>query len=345
MQSPILIIKLGAAGDVLRTTSLLQGLKEAYPEHPIWWVTYSPAIALLDNNPLIDKATGLLPHDREVLEKTSFFKIIILEEDEAVCEFATKLKGEKIGFIWNGEKVVPTPSALEWYMMSALGPQPKNDELKKTNKETWQRILQRIVGIHPKRYDTLLFLTEEEKSFGKEFSNKNKIQKDDFVIGINTGAGGRWPLKSLSERKTVKLIERIKNEISINKKIKIVLLGGPEELTRNRIILIELRGVVDEIIDSGCNSLKEFASIINICDVVVTSDSLAMHIAIALKKKIVAFFTCTSSAEIELYGLGEKVIPRGGCICCYKKYPPEKPSCNDELYVEDIFDAVKKVIQ
>ena len=83
----------------------------------------------------------------------------------------------------------------------------------------------------------------------------------------------------------------------------------------------------------------------NICDVVVTSDSLAMHIAIALRKMVVAFFAPTSSAEIELYGMGEKVVPRGGCVCCYKKDGLAKPSCNDMLEVDDFIEALKKVIR
>ena len=67
--------------------------------------------------------------------------------------------------------------------------------------------------------------------------------------------------------------------------------------------------VKTEVIDAGCdNSLMEFASLVNLCNVIITSDSLALHIGIALKKKIVCFFYPTSASEIELYGRGEKII-------------------------------------
>ena len=351
--NPILIVKIGAVGDVLRTTSLLQGLKEHFPGNPIWWVTSQGGMELLKNNPFIGKIILWDDGGFTDLAASAYFRIIILEEDEEVCRFASGLTGEKVGYIWKDGKVVPTSSAAEWHAMSALGKKPRNDELKKANRKTWQRIMQEIVGIRPKQFDTLLYLTAQEKAFGDGFAKKNGIEKDDLVIGVNTGAGGRWPLKILSEEKTIELIEKIKNELhpkeinnSKNKKtkkqIKIILLGGPEEAGRNKRIAFGVSGVID----AGCdNDLRQFASIVNICDVVVTSDSLAMHIAIALRKMVVAFFAPTSSAEIELYGMGEKVVPRGGCVCCYKKDGLAKPSCNDMLEVDDFIEALKKVIR
>ena len=50
----ILIIKLGAIGDVLRTTSLAPALKEKYPQAKIDWVTKENAFQMLKSNPHID---------------------------------------------------------------------------------------------------------------------------------------------------------------------------------------------------------------------------------------------------------------------------------------------------
>src|SRR3989344_1086389 len=51
----ILIIKLGAMGDVLRTTPILYALKEKYKDAQITWLVKEEAKELLKNNHYIDR--------------------------------------------------------------------------------------------------------------------------------------------------------------------------------------------------------------------------------------------------------------------------------------------------
>ena len=50
----ILIIKLGAIGDVIRTTAILHGLKVKYKNYIIDWVTKKECFDILKNNSLIN---------------------------------------------------------------------------------------------------------------------------------------------------------------------------------------------------------------------------------------------------------------------------------------------------
>jgi heptosyltransferase-2 len=75
---------------------------------------------------------------------------------------------------------------------------------------------------------------------------------------------------------------------------------------------------------------------------VLSSDSLAMHFAIALQKRVLAFFGPTSAAEIELYGRGEKLVAPIACGGCYKKQCDIKPNCMEKLSVAVVFDSVKR---
>src|SRR5512133_350921 len=61
----ILIVKLGATGDVLRTTSCLPPLKARYPRSHVTWVTRPNARAILAGNPAIDR---VLTIDENYLE-------------------------------------------------------------------------------------------------------------------------------------------------------------------------------------------------------------------------------------------------------------------------------------
>ena len=87
-----------------------------------------------------------------------------------------------------------------------------------------------------------------------------------------------------------------------------MLFRSPPEVERNRAILAALSRSGLDAFDGGTeNALLDFAALVGLCDVLVASDSLALHLAVALSVRVVAFFAPTSAAEIELYGRGEKV--------------------------------------
>ena len=76
----ILIIKTGAFGDVLRTSVILEGLKEKYPDSKIYWLTSIDANPLLENNPFIQETYFIEQLNKKIFSE--YFDLIIsLEED------------------------------------------------------------------------------------------------------------------------------------------------------------------------------------------------------------------------------------------------------------------------
>jgi heptosyltransferase-2 len=315
----IIIIKLGAIGDVIRTTAILPGLREKYKNCRIDWAVRRLSSDVLKNNRMIDNVYMI----EDFRPRKSYDLAISLDDEDEACRLASKIDAKKIvgAYMKNGKRAYTDDSSL-WFdmgLISGFG-KKKADELKAKNKKTHPEIMYKILGLKYRKQEPILGLGRKELDFGKKFAEKHDIKKSDIAIGINTGAGGRWEDKKLSVGDTAKLIgklSRIKNS-------KIILFGGPEETERNKKI-IEAAGT--GITDAGCNNpLMEFASLVNLCDVLVTSDSLALHIGIAMKKKVVCFFYPTSAAEIELYGRGIKIIGKGKDYCSYKAkcdYPPK----------------------
>ncbi|MBS3101121.1 glycosyltransferase family 9 protein [Candidatus Woesearchaeota archaeon] len=330
----ILIIKLGAIGDVLRTTAILQGLRDRYGNCEISWVTKKESFDILRNNNAIDRIF-LIEDVKKISE--NFDLVISLDDDFEACRLASEVNSKKIvGAYLDSSKRTYTKDSALWFGMGLISRFGKRraDELKALNRKTYQQIMYKILGLKYKKQEPILNLTKKELDFGRKFAQKNKIGKKDLVIGINTGAGGRWQDKKLSIEKATELIGKL-NKI---KNARLLLFGGPEEKERNGQIK---KLTKTKIIDAGCsNSLMKFASLVNLCNILVTSDSLAMHIGIALKKKIVAFFCPTSPYEIELYNRGVKIVPRKGCVCCYK----EKCDIAPEYDVDEIVKSVKSLI-
>jgi hypothetical protein len=61
-----------------------------------------------------------------------------------------------------------------------------------------------------------------------------------------------------------------------------------------------------------------------------------------MRRHIVAFFGPTSAAEIDLYGLGEKIITPLGCSNCYLRDCDVRPNCMDSIPVSLMFAATSR---
>jgi heptosyltransferase-2 len=326
----ILIVKLGAIGDVLRTTSLLPGLKQKYYPAKIDWITAAAARELLVNNLFISHLWSW----EERNQLGAYDLVIGLEDDKPACEMVANVKSEKIigAYLKNGRQVY-TPSA--WFDMSAISKYgiERANELKKINQKTYQQHMSELLDIPVSNY--VFELTKDEIEYGRKAIKELGFSRNERIIGINTGAGKRWPQKSWGVEQTIELVKRTRKELGSPS----LILGGEQEKERNQIISNETG-----MPEAGTHSLRHFASIINCCWAVLSSDSLAMHFAIALKKHLVAFFGPTSAAEIELYGLGEKLAPPLDCLTCYQKSCTIVPNCMDSLTVDEVFLAIKRQI-
>ncbi len=135
------------------------------------------------------------------------------------------------------------------------------------------------------------------------------------------------------------------NTLANDDRLRIVLLGGKEDTERNRTIVESLRPEIRKKIISTptTDGLRKGACFIDICDTVVTGDSFGMHLAIALKKYVIAWFGLSCWTEIELYNRGEKLIPQGlESAPCWKKVCPYHLECIDMIDLDKIVSFVQQ---
>lgn len=332
IQNKILIIKLDAVGDVLRTTTLLPPLKEKYPQSFITWCTRQSAEELFKGNPFVDEIF--------IIEDDAYFRLKAEEFDLVINCDTSKLSSsisamangkEKLGFVLNKKGFVEAASkeAEQWLEMSAF------DDVKKANQKTYQKIMHEIVKLDSEVVPPVLEIQDDAR---KKISNRASswnYDKNKFTIGLNVGVGEKWPSKGLPLKRWKELIQLLKKE-----NVNLFLLGGPDEIES----INELKKEFNFLIDTGCNnSLLEFAAIVDLCDLIITADTLALHIATALNKKIVSLFGPTSVSEIELYGKGVKLVSPDVCKCFYNKYCKEEISCMEKISAEMILNAVKSL--
>jgi ADP-heptose:LPS heptosyltransferase len=331
----ILIVKLDAIGDVLRTTCLLTGLKQKYPNSWITWVTKKASTPLLTNNSFVDEVAAIEDTGLAILLTTTFDVVINPDASSDACRYATLAKGaKKFGFVWSDHgAITPLNQAAEaWYLMGL------DDKTKKGNSRTYQSIVLDICELPQSDHPIIWNLSDQEKQFSARFAAAHNILKPGVpVIGLNTGAGGRWKWKKWTSKGYTELIEKL---LSYFPDSKILLYGGVEEKERNQSLCVNKQG---RVVDTGyANSLREFGALVNLCDILVTGDTLGLHLATALGKRIVALFGPTSAAEIELYGQGVKLQPKNmSCLCCYRSDCEVAPACMENISPDEVFAAIK----
>lgn len=333
----ILIIKLDAVGDVLRTTCILPGLKEKYPDAYITCLTRSNAKEIFYNNQFVDRVLELEKNETNYFLITEEFDLILnLDTSPVSSAICSAVKGkEKLGYALDEKgKVYPiNPEAEEWFIMGAF------DDVKKKNKRTYQSIILEIARIKTTNFPIIINLSNKEKEFAEKFLEAKKIDRSKKIIGLNTGAGPRWKFKSWTLDGFENLIRMILEKTDFY----IFLYGGPFEKERNEY-LSKLNS--NRIIDTGTdNSLREFFALVNLCDLLVTGDTLAMHTATALGKKIIALFGPTSANEIEDYGLITKIQSDLDCLVCYKMDCDYDPNCMNSIKPETIYQKIIELIK
>ncbi len=311
----ILLLNLDALGDVLVTTAILPALKRKFPASTVRWLTKSYAVPLLENNPFLDEILPWNGDTRLILQQMHFDLALNADKNRNSAAFIQTLNADKkMGFGLNdfGAIIPLNREAVYNYRMGI------DDQLKfYDNQRTGQDILAETFRLDYQRDEYVLVLTAEEKNTTRALRKELGIGENDLVLGFNTGCSVRFPNKKLTVEQHIELIHRLAQKFP---DVRIILLGGPEDTERNRKIK---KGVGDLAIETPTEEgLRRGILYENVADVVITGDSLGMHIAIALKKWVIAWFGPTSPQEIDLYDRGEKITSRAPCAPCWNPNCP-----------------------
>lgn len=330
----LLIVHLGALGAVVRSTSLLKAMKRKYPGSLITWVTEAPAHQLLKNHPAIDRILTTSEADLLQLSALEFDCAFVIDKSLKAMGVLSRTSVDQLyGFKVNPKTggILPATSAANELWDLGL------DNHKKffvNQKPETQLMIEALELGSFQRDEYWLPLAETEKIEAQRRGQEWLREDKKFLIGINTGCSPVIPYKKLTVEFQRKMIERLVREFP---QAGIVLLGGPEDTERNAEIA---RGL--PVISSETRSgLRDGLISVAACDVVVTGDSLGMHMAISQKKQVVAWFGPTCAQEIDLYDRGIKVLAQSPCSPCWKRTCEKSIMCYDQVSLEDIIHAIK----
>ncbi len=184
----ILILKLNATGDVVRTTSLLRRLNG-----DITWITAANNAVLLEG--LAANLRCLTWENRHLARDRSYDLVINLEDDTGPAAFVAELRsGRLFGACLNGsDKVAYTPDARGWFDLSLVSRHGRAaaDQLKLQNRRTYQDLIFEGLGFRFQGEPYLL-----PKPFPTDLRGD---------VAIAAAAGPVWPMKQWAYYDQLKL--------------------------------------------------------------------------------------------------------------------------------------------
>jgi ADP-heptose:LPS heptosyltransferase len=318
LTSRILIIKLGAIGDVIRTTPLLHRLKADHPRAQIWWLTLTPEVLPAD----VDIALPYSPQGMAALHATHFDLLVNLDKSREACALAATVRSStKKGFtLVNGMPAPIDNDAAHKFLMGLF------DDLNRENTKSYPQEIFEVCGL---TFAGERYILDPHDREGYVWNLPTKKP----IVGLNTGCGGRWTSRLWAEKNWVVLARALKKAGYAP-----LLLGGAQEDAKNRRIATKSGATY-----LGHFPLPQFISLVDHCHVVVTAVTMAMHITIGLGKRIVLFNNIFNRNEFELYGLGEILEPGIPCTCFYSPVCPS--DCMRHITVRQTLDACLRQIR
>ena len=330
----ILIIRLGAVGDVIRTIPVLDFLHKKLEKPEISWIVEDRAANLLINHPLLKKVY-IIPR-KKYYKVFNIIREIRKENFDIVLDFHGLLKSGLISFSTGVEKRVGfcKKNCKEFnYIFNNIHAPELPEKITRIEKN-----FSLLKGIFdeveiPEKLETHFYIEEEKIKYVESFFDKLKCYKK--FIGINpfvskAGRYKEWPLNYYIE-----LLNLLKKHESTC----FIVTWGPGELEKAKKIVKSVNS--KNVILAPKTDMKELSVLISKLDLIITGDTGPMHLASVLNVPIIAIF---GPSDVEINRpWGEKNIVLWKDVGCN---PCRNKSCNNlkclkEIYPAEVYEKVK----
>ena len=275
----ILVIQQKMIGDVLTTSILFEALRQKFPDAELHYVVNQHTIAVVKNNPFIDKLQIMTP-EMEASKAVffSFLKQIKKEKYDTVIDVYSKTSSN---LITKFSKAKIKISKHKWYTSTIYTHTIKEEKIPKTNAglaiENRLKLLEPL-GIQSEIIKPKIYLSDEEIEASKKLLEDSNIDlsKPLFMISVlGSDESKTYPLTHMA-----KIIDVIVKETNAQ----ILFNYIPNQLTEAKIIYNFCKKATRKHIyfEVFGKSLREFLAITKHCDALIGNEGGAVNMAKAL---------------------------------------------------------------
>ncbi len=332
----ILIVNVNWIGDVIFSTPFIKAVRDAYPDGYIACLLHPRCVEILKGSPRIDE---IIVYDEEgehkgiigklmlisYLRKIHFDIAFVLHRSftKALLTFLAGVK-ERIGY----------PTKNRGPLLTRTIDLPEDE----VHKVEYFLGLARGYGIRVRENSYEFFVEDADRESVKKFLKGHGVADSDKIVVLCPG--GNWAPKRWPKTNFARLADMLAEKTSA----KIILSGAKKDA----LLVEEIRLMMNSIpvISCGMTTLKELAAMLERADLVVANDSGPMHLAVAMKSRVIALFGPTSPTLTGPYGKGNYRV-----ICKTKEcdVPCYDVTCTDNrcmalITVRDVFDEAERVL-
>ena len=324
----ILFVRLSYIGDILHATPAARWIKEQYPDAKLHWIVTPSMVELLEGNPYVDEIIPWERDEYEAHSKKLHiptmwrmwwelkaklepykFDVAVDVQGRLITGLVLLASGAPIRLGLGGTK------ELNW-LFTNYKTKPSTDHVIKRYVEVAQLLKEAVTkqanletplkpvdnGLDPdtlhtvsakKMYHMDYYVPSKLHTWAEEqwktIDNHTSLNRGEAEKPLRVGLvlGTSWATKEWPQEKWYSLIK------SLQYRANFVCLGGPKEATQYKPLMDSLAAEgIDQVMLNmlGKTTLQEVGALIESCDVVVTADTGALHIALALNKPVVALF-------------------------------------------------------
>ncbi len=351
MDSPkILILRLSAVGDVIRTLPAVKALKEHVPSSTISWIVEEPSRTFLESQPEIDEVI-LLPRKRWTQGMKSLTEIWATIRE--VREFVKRLRKRKF------DVVLDFHGILKSGLLSFLSGSPKRIgydrrstkegnflfsnvkvKLPKYRISRFERNLALLKGMElvVTKPDYRLHIPPEDREYVASFFKASLAFLKRPLIAIHPGTSPKALFKRWIPEQYAQLADRLIRELNAT----VLFTWGDGEFESVEGIRKEMKE--SSLVGPKTESLTRLGEVYRQCDLYIGGDTGPMHIASLMGIPAVVIYGPTDPIENEPLGNHIKVRKEVGCSPCHE-YSCKELFCIKAISADEVFKATREILR
>lgn len=346
--SRILIVRLGAIGDVIRTLPALRALRVNLPSAHIAWVVEDRAASLLVHHPDLNQVF-VLPrkkwqqtwYRKETLqEAAAFVRTLRAQTFDLVLDFhglfksglITRLSGgkERVGF---ARPFCKEGNFLFTTRQVSLPPH-------KINRVEKNLALVQALGLAIENHDPIIPVIAEDCRYVEDLLGAHPRSTPGPRIILHPGSSPSTPYK----RWDLQRYARLADLLILHQQARIFFTAAKDEWDLITQVTSSMKSTAYLL--APTETLTQLAELIRRCDLYIGNDTSPMHLAAFVGTPVVALFGPTDPIENAPYGKAATIMLRKSLECnpCRNRQC-SPPRCMDAISVEEAAEAATRILR